>query len=205
MRRRTTTRATAVLLSTAIAVAVVAEGVATGVTVGVSVRDFSFQPATVTAPRGATVKWSFQGPTYTHSATDSSGMVLFDSGLRRPGTTYSSTFKAAGRYAYVCKVHPTIMKGTVAVPITATPANGTLTTTFTIVWSSTPPAPGFVFDVQVRRPGASAFAPFRPGTTAVSTTFRPAAKGTFAFRARLRKLANGKASMFSNPATIAVR
>lgn len=65
--------------------------------VEVSVRDEGFSPQTADVKRGGSVRWSFEGPAR-HTATDATGMGLFDSGVRAPGGRFEFTFIAAGVY-----------------------------------------------------------------------------------------------------------
>ena len=45
--------------------------------------DYLFDPATVPLPRGGTVVFDFEGPSH-HTATDGSGLELYDSGSVEP-------------------------------------------------------------------------------------------------------------------------
>lgn len=75
----------------------------------VMITSFSFQPSSITVPKGATVTWTNQDPVaHTITGTD------FDSGPVEPSKTYSHTFSQAGTYEYHCSIHPT-MKGTIVV------------------------------------------------------------------------------------------
>jgi plastocyanin len=75
----------------------------------VMITSFSFQPATITVAKGATVTWTNQDPvTHTITSTD------FDSGSVEQGKTYSRVFDKAGTYEYHCAIHPS-MKGTIIV------------------------------------------------------------------------------------------
>ena len=199
------TRRTIVVLLGATLLALGPAGEAGAVTVAVNAQNFSFTPRTARDPRGGTVKWTFHGST--HTATDSSGMALFNSGPKGPGSTYSFAFTAAGMYPYLCQFHASFygMRGSVAVPVSVAPTSGPLGRTFMVTWASAAPRPGFVFDVQVKRPGSSAFVALRTGTTARSTTFRPTSRGAWSFRSRLRKTANGRASGYSAAATVNVQ
>jgi plastocyanin len=77
----------------------------------VSIADFSFQPATLTVPVGATVKWTNNDSTgHTVTADDGS----FKSERLGSGAAYSQTFATAGTFAYHCSIHPG-MKGTITV------------------------------------------------------------------------------------------
>jgi plastocyanin len=171
--------------------------------IDVSVRDNFFTPDPVTVPRGSSVLWSFDGNN-THTATDDTGMALYDSGFQGPGDTFSFTFIAGGTYDYRCRVHAT-MRGTVRVPIRVVPATGGTGTTFTVTWSSATAPAGFVFDTQIRRPGAAGFVNWRVGRTGRSATFVPdAGTGMYRFRSRLRKTGDGTTSEFSQAKAITV-
>jgi plastocyanin len=173
--------------------------------VTIAVRDFSFTPQAATVAQGTTVQWRFSGPSV-HTATDNSGMSLFDSGDKPAGSQYSFTFIAAGTYPYVCVPHSSVMRGRISVRLKASPASGTRTTRFTITWASAAPPRSYAFDVQLRRPGSTRFVNWKTAQTARSATFVPdAGVGTYSFRARLRKPDFGRASGYSPTAAISVR
>ncbi len=75
---------------------------ATGTTQNVSVTDSGYSPVALPLKgQGYIAQWNFASTnTRSHTATDSSGMNLFDSGPKAPGTSYSFTFTAAGTYKY---------------------------------------------------------------------------------------------------------
>ena len=153
--------------------------------------------------QGQTVKWTFLGPT-NRSATDSSGMGLFDSGSLGPVSFFSFKFTAAGSYAYKDSLHPSA-KGTVKVPIVAASAGGG--TEAAVTWASAAPPAGYVFDVQVEQPGSQTFVDWKTSQTSTNAVFGPSdplyiGAGTYAFRARLRKSSNGKASGYSTAASV---
>ena len=78
----------------------------------VVIQNFSFKPAQITVKRGTRVTWINRDMTK-HTATASNG--AFDSGVLRPGQSYSHTFKTAGRTNnYHCEIHP-FMRGSVTV------------------------------------------------------------------------------------------
>ena len=78
----------------------------------VVIQGFSFKPAHITVKRGTRVTWINKDMTK-HTATASNG--AFDSGVLRPGQSYSHTFKTAGRTNnYHCEIHPS-MRGSVTV------------------------------------------------------------------------------------------
>jgi streptogramin lyase len=167
------------------------------------VRSFSFTPVTAKlAKQGTTLQWSFYGPV-SHTATDSTGMGLFDSGVHSFVTYFSFAFTAAGSYAFHCTIHPTLMNGTVSVPISV-PKTGTVGTPFTVTWASAGPPSGFVFDAQVKTPGSTTWTTWQTAVTTLSADYTPAVAGTYQFRARLRNAANGKASAYSPPGKVVV-
>lgn len=166
--------------------------------VTVRVADYSFTPATALVEQGGTVTWQFQGPSV-HTATDSSGMNLFDSGAKAAGTSYAFRFIAAGTYPYRSAVaEPSPMTGKILVPLKVAPTSGSSSTSFQVTWSSSAPAAGYVFDAQVKYPAASSFVNWRTGQTATGAAFLPnRGSGTYTFRGRMRKPAVAKASAWS--------
>jgi plastocyanin len=89
----------------------------------VQVHDRYFSPTTVAVPRGGTVVFDFVGDGH-HTATDASGLELYDSGLvDGGGPSVSAVFAAAGAYRFTCTPHPS-MGGRVEVPVRAAPASG---------------------------------------------------------------------------------
>ncbi len=71
----------------------------------VSIKDFSFQPATISVPVGGTVTWT-NNDTTGHTVTADDGS--FDSGTVSPGATFSQTFATAGTFTYHCNIHPSM-------------------------------------------------------------------------------------------------
>ena len=170
--------------------------------VHVEVVDFRFDPATVAVGRGGTVVFDFVGPAH-HTATDSSGLHLYDSGsVGAGGPSTWFTFEAAGIYSFVCTPHAG-MGGRVEVPMRATPRSSGLHRTFTITWASADATGDHVYDVRVRRPGKP-WRLWRSGVTMRSDSFRPGARtGRYRFRARMRDAVTGEASRWS--AAVAIR
>jgi plastocyanin len=169
----------------------------------VEVRDDYFLPAAVNIPRGGTIIFDHLGPSH-HTATDGTGMGLYDSGSvdeSSPPTWY--TFEAAGLYPFVCVFHPQ-MSGRAYVPVRAAPATGRASKTRTITWATGLAPDGFVYDVQIRRPG-SGWTSWRTATLEPSTSFlADAGTGRYRFRARLHE-SGVAASRWSQPAMIEVR
>jgi hypothetical protein len=169
----------------------------------VSVSDAGFSPQAATSALGASAFWSFSSSDLTlHSVTDSSGMGLFDSGLKSPGATYSYTFFGAGSYGVVDTI--TLSTGVVRVPMSVTPKSGGIDTVFTLTWGSISAPIGYLYDVQVKRPNSTVFENLTSGNVRKGSFLPDAGVGTYSFRARLRRATNGKASGWSPAATILV-
>jgi uncharacterized repeat protein (TIGR01451 family) len=171
----------------------------------VSVTDFVFSPKNPAVSQGGTVQWNFFGPSG-HTVTDKTGMTLFDSGVLLPVTYFRYTYVGAGNYGFTSTsdtLNP--MNGKTVVPLKVAPGSGTTATPFTLTWASSSAPAGFVFDVQVKRPGATGYANLFTAQTTPSGTFTPdAGPGTYSFRARMRKPAVGKKSAWSNAVSISV-
>jgi hypothetical protein len=168
-----------------------------------SVSDSGFGTPAPAVSMGSVLQWSFVGPG-SHSATDSTGMGLFpDTGPITPVAFAQMTFQAAGVYDFTDTVGGFTTK--VKVPMTATPATGSVLTPFTLRWAAAPPPSGYVEDVQVIYPGTTAWVSLAKATTATSMTFTPT-KGTgkYQFRARLHNAGNNAASAFSATSAITV-
>jgi hypothetical protein len=165
--------------------------------------DAAFVPARRGVSQGGTVQWTFYGAR-AHEVQDASGMGLFDSGPQQLVSFFTHAFTAAGSYAYRDPLNPGLT-GSVGVPVLASPASGSTGTAFTITWATGAPAAGFVYDVQIKRPGSASYVNWQTGVASASATFMPdAGTGNYSFRARLRKVANGTSSGWSAGKTITV-
>ena len=168
----------------------------------VNVSDTGFAPAPVGVKRGDTVEFDFSGTT-NHTATDNNGLGLFGSGSVPPGGNYEFLFFAAGTYRVIDSVAGN--SGIVKVSVGTDPQSGTLTTVFTLTWASVTAPTGFLYDVQIRRPGTPGFTSWLMDQTQPSSTFTPdGGVGTYSFRARLRSTTNGKATGYSAASSITV-
>ena len=77
----------------------------------VTIDNFAFAPATLTVKVGSTVTWTNKDEEpHTVAASDGS----FHSPGMGTGATFSHTFSTAGKFDYVCSIHP-MMRGTVVV------------------------------------------------------------------------------------------
>nr|WP_051385407.1 cupredoxin family copper-binding protein [Actinokineospora inagensis] len=78
----------------------------------VAVKDFAFAPALVSVKVGTTVTWT-NSDTEPHTVT-SSGAGPLKSPTMNTGDTFRYTFTTAGRFDYLCTIHP-FMTATVEV------------------------------------------------------------------------------------------
>jgi plastocyanin len=79
---------------------------------GVSIRNFTFEPGTITVKTGARITVSNRDST-AHTTTSDDGSS-FDTGTIDPGSSSTVTLNKAGRFPYHCSIHP-FMHGTIIV------------------------------------------------------------------------------------------
>jgi plastocyanin len=171
-------------------------------TVIVSVRDTGFFPSVVNIRQGSTVRWDFVGPG-THTATGSTGLRLFSSGPREPGSSYAFQFVAAGKYLYADAY--TANTGKVKVPIQLRPRTRPIGATFTVTWAHAKPPPDYDYDVQIKWPGSTSFVQWMTHTVETSGSFQPdMGPGDYLFRARVRRISSDKTSGWSPVRAITV-
>src|SRR5215469_14236831 len=79
--------------------------------VSVVIREFKFEPATVTVHEGDTVEWK-NNDIVPHTATADEGAQkpVFDSGTIHKGAAWRFDARKKGTYNYICRLHPN-MKG----------------------------------------------------------------------------------------------
>jgi hypothetical protein len=130
-------------------------------------------------------------------------MGLFDSGPLPPGAGYAFTFEGAGTYRVVD--NDTGHSSSVRVPVKVDPAVGSVDTALSIVWAATPPPLGYLYRVQVRRPGSLTWRTLFARQTGQSASFIPdAGVGTYYFRARLYRAGSAAHSGWSPKASAVV-
>jgi len=158
----------------------------------VEVSDFLFDPTEVAIGAGQTVVFDLVGPSH-HTVNDASGMGLYASGSIGPGDpSFSVTFPAAGGYLFTCIPHPW-MGGRVTIPMRVHRLVGAPRPTFRLGWSASDAATGFVYDVQIFRPGRQ-WADWETGVATRGMSFTPrAGPGMYRFRSRMRSLSGGQA------------
>ena len=80
----------------------------------VVIKNFAFDPSSLTVKSGAVVKWTNQDGASHTIVSDTGSPVAFSSDSLASGASYSFTFTQPGTYTYHCSVHPS-MKGTIIV------------------------------------------------------------------------------------------
>ena len=94
-----------------------AAGTGKGVTVTSSIKNFTHQSLKIAV--GTTVKWEHEDgvPHTTTSGVpeDSYVGVLWNSDRLKRGDSFPHTFTEVGTFQYFCRVHPTVMQGTITV------------------------------------------------------------------------------------------
>jgi hypothetical protein len=159
-------------------------------------------PGTVEIAQGGAIRWRNDAATE-HGAEDASGLGLFDSGLLAHRDTHTYRPRSAGTYLVRDPVGAGSSK--FAVPVVASPRRGLAGQTFTLFLATRAPGAGWAFDVEIRRPGASAWSTWRDDYAARAIRYAAPYAGKFAFRARLVRLADGRTLRWSPPVTINAR
>jgi len=82
----------------------------------INVSNFTFNPATVTIPRGTTVHWNFVNGVHTTTSGDCCVPDgLWDSDFVTAPGSFDRDFNEAGTFPYFCQVHGVMMTGTINV------------------------------------------------------------------------------------------
>ena len=113
--RRNLSLASSALVLLAVLVAVVAFGLkpqsATPNVVTVTIRDFKFEPETVTVHEGDTVEWkNVDNVPHTATVDGQAQKPAFDSGSISTGASWRYVAATKGTYNYICTFHK-FMKG----------------------------------------------------------------------------------------------
>jgi len=78
------------------------------------IKNFAFDPSSLTVKSGAMVKWTNHDGTTHTIISDTGSPVAFSSDSLATGESYSFTFNQPGSYMYHCSIHPS-MQGTIIV------------------------------------------------------------------------------------------
>ncbi len=87
-----------------------------GIKTDVEIKNFKFNPETVTIPAGTTVIWTNNDST-NHTVVSTTGNEM-DSGSLNPGETFAHMFNVPGTYEYHCSIHTTMVGKVVVEPST---------------------------------------------------------------------------------------
>jgi plastocyanin len=175
----------------------------TAIAASVSIVDNGYRPASVRIGQGESVIWTNSG-SRTHTATQDAPLSFWGTGRIAPGAfgeIDQGVLLAAGSYPYHCTIHPS-MQGVVRVSLIASPTSGTTKATYTLTLSGGV-EPGYVYDVQ-ERIGSQSWRAFRSDVSTTTTTFKTGTAGTYAFRSRLHRVADGATSGWSPKRTFVV-
>jgi plastocyanin len=78
------------------------------------IKNFAFDPSSLTVKSGTAVKWTNQDGASHAIVSDTGSPATFSSDSLSTGASYSFTFTQPGTYTYHCSIHPS-MKGTIIV------------------------------------------------------------------------------------------
>jgi amicyanin len=80
----------------------------------ITIKNFAFDPPTLTVKTGTVVTWTNNDSPPHAIASDAGSPAAFSSDSLSTSSSYSFTFTQPGTYTYHCSIHPS-MKGTVIV------------------------------------------------------------------------------------------
>lgn len=92
----------------------VAPTTSTGGGNAITIKNFAFDPSTLTVKTGTVVTWINQDATPHTIFSDTGSPAAFSSAPFSTGASYTFTFTQPGTYTYHCSIHPS-MKGTIIV------------------------------------------------------------------------------------------
>jgi glucose/arabinose dehydrogenase/plastocyanin len=172
--------------------------------IGVSIGARGYEPRDVNGPFPRIVRWT-NNHSAPHTVTDTTLLNLYDSGPLAPGDRFTYEFYAAGRYTYRSTVDPNTSpyRASVSIPMAAEVTTGPVGSPIRLDWASIDAPPGFVYDIQYMRPGATGYLIWRRGETLRGGNFTPDEAGIYRFQARLR-IEGGRATTFSVPLELTV-
>jgi plastocyanin len=87
----------------------------------VSIKDLAYSPSTIQVARGDTVAWTNDEEIMPHDVTSGApGQPdvgqLFGSEILMPSQSFEVTFPEPGEFAYLCKLHPTMIGVVIVLP-----------------------------------------------------------------------------------------
>ena len=170
----------------------------------VAVNDQQFTPEHSSVALGETAAWKILSADAPVSIRDTTGMIR--SGFTDAGGSFTHLFNASGTYRIrACEGGGTSTSraaalATIAISLAIHPAGPARAT---VRWALSAATPRFVFDVQIRRPGMAGFVDWKTGTRVATAPFTAdRGAGTYAFRARVRRVNGAGATGYSPAVTI---
>lgn len=176
-------------------------------TVQTTMQSSTFSPAATAGVMGSTFTWKNNDP-FTHSTTQNVTLLGgWNQDVAPLATSTGVIIRYAGTYGYYCRFHGTPtsgMRGSIVVPMIASPSSGTTATTYTLRFGSAALPSGFVYDLRMRK-DAGSWMTFS-GLTTESLRFNPGTggQGTYQFRSRIRRTSDGKFSGYSPVRSVVV-
>jgi len=82
----------------------------------ISIKNFAFDPSSLTVKTGTVVTWLNQDGAPHTIVSDTGSPATFSSDSLSTGASYKFTFTQPGTYTYHCSIHPS-MKGTIIVQL----------------------------------------------------------------------------------------
>jgi plastocyanin len=153
---------------------------------------YVFSPVSVSVGRGDSVRWRNDAQVTDHDvkSTLAGYFTSGRAGGMGPGDSFTFTFRSAGMFGYVCRIHDG-MAGVVTVPMTVTKLTGPVR--FRLTVASGPVSGAWRHVVEVRKPGSGTWTAVQ-ATTAPSVLYTPTKRGTYDFRSSLRNTSTGRSS-----------
>jgi len=170
-------------------------------TVYTSVSDDGFPVSALTVGLGKTLFWNNLGPS-DNELLDTTGLGLFDLSVGPPVDWLSRPFWGAGKFTVMNTQNGD--EETVSVPMIVSPATGSTSTDFTVDWGSLPAPAGYSFQVQVLRPGTTAWRTIATGSDPDGDFVPASGSGTYKFRARVLQTGTANSSAWSATKAISV-
>jgi plastocyanin len=158
----------------------------------VTVVDFAFKGGQVSVALGDTVRWDNTGG-FTHSTTGDPPLALWSIDIPAGGAK-TRTFRQAGTFGYYCRFHSQ-MVGAVKVPMRVSDSTPRAGQEVTLTVATVGAPAGYCYSIQRQAPGGS-FKTWK-AITGRTTHFKSKNTGTWHFRSRLLRTADGATSGWS--------
>jgi plastocyanin len=169
----------------------------------VEMQDFRFVPKTYTKAHTQDVAWHNDGSVQHSVQTRNSAPGSFSLSLAPTFTSASTAFfDSVGKYPYFCTFHPSRMRGTIDVRVTADSPSKALNDPFTLTFAADP---GGIanYDLQVKYPNADRYVTLVRDTASTTFVFAPSRLGTYRVRGRTQRY-SGESTGYSSPTKITV-